>query len=634
MTQKIWVQNMQAAAKPMSFRCFVGAAAAALMCSTAALASDEGVTVSHGYSVFGDLKYPKDFKHLDYVNPSAPKGGEISQWAPGTFDSFNLYTRKGRAGALSTIGHEDLLTTFADDPTAQYCFLCETMEYPEDVSWVIFNLRPEVTFVDGTPWTAQDLKFTFDLFMEQGLPSFRAAFGAFIESIDVLDDHKIRFNFTADSPERDRIGLAGIFPAFSQKWFEETGARLDETSLTPIMGTGAYVLEDYRVNQRIVYKRRDDYWGKDLPHNVGRQNFDRIRVEYFADGTAALEAFKAGEYTFRNENNSKQWATGYDFPGVTNGWVIKEEIRDGSLASGQSFVFNLRREKFQDRRVREALGMMFNFEWSNESLFYGLYSRVQSFWGNSDMMAVGVPEGRELEILQALVDDGLLEADILTSEAVVPPVSGEARQLDRGNFRKASKLLDEAGWLVGDDGVRRKDGQELVVEVLESSPSFDRVISPFVQNMERLGVKAKLDRVDPAQDTERTRNYDFDMTTHSFSMPLEPSTGLEQWFGSEAKEGSTRNLMGLDDPAVDRLIDVIVAAETKDEMQQAVRALDRVLRQRLFWTPQWFKDVHTVAYFNQYEYPETLPDYALGELDFWWYNEEKAAALRAAGALR
>lgn len=596
-------------------------------------AEDEAIIKTHGYNFFGELKYPADYTQLNYVNVDAPKGGEISLWGQGTFDSFNLYTRKGRAGALSTIGHEDLLMTFADDPTASYCRLCETMEYPKDLSWVIYNLRPEVQFADGTFWTAEDLKFTFDLFMEQGLPSFRAAFGAFVKDVEVLDPHQIKFTFNEDSAERDRIPLSGIFSAFSKKWFEETGTRLDESSLTPIMGTGAYELDSYEINQQIIYKRRDDYWAKDLPFAKGRENFDNIRIEYFADSSAAFEAFKAGEYTFRNENTSRIWATGYNFPAIENGWAVQAELPNGNLAQAQSYVFNLRREKFQDRRVREALGLMFNFEWSNESLFYGIYERVQGFWGNSDLEATGTPSEGELALLQPLVDQGLLDASILANEVQMSPVSS-VRQLDRAALRKASALLDDAGWLVGDDGMRRKDGELLTVEILESSPSFDRVHNPYIENLKRLGVNASLNRVDPAQATDRERNYDFDMTVHSLSQAREPSTGLKQWFGSEAMNESTRNLMGLSDPAVDALIDVVVAAQTKDELRNGVRALDRVLRAELFWVPQWFKDVYTVAYYDQYEYPEPLPETALGELDFWWFNQDKHDALVAAGALK
>ena len=590
------------------------------------------VTISHGYSFFGDLKYPANFEHLDYVNAKAPKGGEISQWGFGTFDSFNAYARKGNSAALSSAPYETILTSFADDITSSYCYLCTTLEYPESRNWAIFNLRDDVTFSDGSTLSAEDVKFTFELFMEQGIPSYRAAVSGMVKSIEVIDRFKVKFTFSEDAPRRDVIDLAGGIPVFSKAWFERTGARLDESSLTPFIGTGPYVLDSYTINERVVYARRDDFWGEEIPINIGRNNFDRLRIEYFADSASAFEGFKGGVYTFRSENSSKQWATSYNFGSIENGHVIKTELPNGNLAQAQAYVFNLRREKFKDPLVREALSMMFNFEWSNEQLFYGLYDRVNSFWGNSSLEATGVPIGAELSILQDLVSKGLLDAGVLTEPAVMAPVSGP-RQLDRTNLRKASALLDEAGWLVNDAGMREKDGATFTLEVLDSSPAFDRITNPMIENMKALGIDAALNRVDPAQEVERSRAYDFDVTTHSMRMSLEPSSSLEQYFGTKAMDESSRNLMGLSDPGVDALIELVVRSETKTELNDRIRALDRVLRAKRFWIPQWFKSVHTVAYYDQYEYPFPLPAYALGEMDFWWYNAEKGAKLKAAGVL-
>lgn len=596
-------------------------------------AGAQDLVKSHGYSYFGDLKYPADFPHLDYVNPDAPKGGEISEWAPGTFDGYNPYFRGGNTAVMSTAPFEAIVTTTADDPTALYCYLCTTMEYPQDLSYVIFNLRDDVTFSDGSPMTADDIKFSYDTFMEQGLPEFRAAFDGQITLVEVLDPHRIKFTFGDDAPLRDRIGLAATFPPFSKAEWERDGRRIDQTWKTPPMGTGPYMLADFDYGRSLTYGRNQNFWGADLPINLGRNNFDSIRIEYFADGDTAFEAFKAGEYTFRVENSSLSWATGYDFPGIQNGSVIKAELPNGSLPSAQSFIFNLKRSQFQDPAVREAIRLMFNFEWSNETLFYGLYDRVESFWANTEMEAKGTPTPEELAVLQPLVDQGLLDAAILTDEVTMAPTSN-ANQLDRGNLRSASALLNDAGWIAGDDGIRRKDGKTLDVAFLESSPAFDRVINPYVENLKRLGVNAKLDRVDPAQETERTRSGDWDIVTHSFSMQLEPGTELKQWFGSETAEDSSRNLMGLADPAVDSLIDTVVAAQTADDMHAATRALDRVLRAKGFWVPEWFKAVYTVAYYDMFEHPENLPPYALGETNFWWFNADKAEALKASGALR
>ncbi|MEL7301837.1 MAG: extracellular solute-binding protein [Pseudomonadota bacterium] len=594
----------------------------------------EEVTISHGYSFFGDLAYPDpDFSHLSYVNPDAPKGGEISIWAQGTFDSFNPYTRKGNNAALSGIGDESLLTTFADDATSTYCFLCETLEYPESQEWVIFNLRPEVTFSDGTPVTADDYVFSFNELLTNGIPSFRAAFGAFFEDVEALDTHRLKVNFNPESPIRDRIETAGIFFPMSQAWYEENETTIDATRNAPHPGTGAYVLESFDFSRQIIYARNPDYWGNDLNINRGRQNFDQIRVEYFGDSTAAFEAFKAGAYTFRTENTSRLWATGYEFPALEDGFVVREALPDGSLGRNQSFIMNLRREKFQDVRVREAVRLMFNFNWSNESLFFGLYERPSSFWEFSENQATGLPNAAERAILEPLAEEGLIDAALITEEPIIPPASG-ARQFDRRNAGAAQALLDEAGWMVNPStGLREKDGEVLEMVFLESSPSFDRIINPYVENLRNIGIDAKLERVDPAQEQERTRVYDFDITTMGWSLGYEPSTGLRQWFAGELKNESSRNLAGVDDPAVDRIIELVVAAETTEELQTAVRALDRVLRSIRFNVPQWQNTEHWVAYWDQYGRPDPLPPLALGQLDFWWYDAEKAQALRDAGAL-
>jgi microcin C transport system substrate-binding protein len=615
---------------------------ASLLAITAALfahcarAEDSKVITSIGISTFGDLHYGPDFTHLDYVNPDAPKGGEISEWAPGTFDTMNPYTVKGVAGALSSMSYESVLTGTADEIGASYCLICSTMEYPEDRSWVIFNLRPEATFSDGTPLTADDVLFSFELFRTKGLSDFRKVFNEQVEGAEVLDPHKIKFTFKTGVPTRDLPADVGGLPVFSKAQYQAKKLDLEESSLTPFIGSGPYVADTIKPGERLVYKRNPDYWGKDLPIMKGQANFDSIRIEYFGDSIPAFEAFKAGTYTFRNENSSKTWATGYDFPAVTSGVVKKVELPSGGKANGQGFLFNLRREKFQDPRVREAIGLMFNFDWSNQTLFYGLYARINSFWENSWLAAEGAPSPEETAILQPLVSDGLLPASILTDDAVMAPVSG-ARQLDRGNLRKASALLTDAGWTVGADGVRvNAKGEKLHVEFLNDNPSFDRVISPFVENLKALGVDAELVNIDPAQMESRVRPpvYDFDIVTDFARTSYFSGAELKQYFGSATADDSVFNTMGLKSPAVDKLIEVVMAAKTKDDLTVATKALDRVLRAERFWVPEWFKASNTVAYYDQYEHPATLPPYALGELDFWWFNQEKADKLKASGALK
>jgi microcin C transport system substrate-binding protein len=596
------------------------------------LRADEAITKTHGFNFFGELRYPADYKHLDYVNPDAPKGGEISIWTMGTFDSFNPYTRKGRAGALASAPFESLLDGTSDEVGTSYGLLAETLEYPEDQSWVIFNMRPEARFSDGTPVTAEDVAFTYELFLNEGLASYRAILGQIVTGVEILGPHRIKYSFADDASRRDAIPIVGGLPVKSKAWFEKTGAKLDESRMEPAIGSGPYVLESYDINKRITYTRNPDYWGKDLPFNKGRGNFDTIRIEYFADSNAAFEGFKSGAYTFRQENSSKSWATAYDFPALDEGHVIKTLLPDGGMATGQSYVMNLRRDKFDDIRVRQAVGLLFNFEWSNESLFYGQYARINSFWENSELAAEGMPSEAELALLEPIAD--LLPPGVIDGEAVMAPVSGN-RTLDRKNLRKASALLDEAGWTVSNDGLRRNAaGETLTIEIIEDSPTFDRVHLPFIDNLKAAGIDAIYSRIDPAQMTDRSRNYDFDMMVEQFPMSLEPSSGLKQYFGSETADQSVFNSMGLKSEAVDALIEHIVNAQNKADLATSVKALDRTLRAYHFWVPQWFNNTYRVAYWNMYEHPETLPPFALGNLDFWWYNAEKAADLKAKGVLR
>ncbi len=629
---------------PRAARGTAAAAALALAgaMAVAGAARAEEVIRAHGISPFGDLKYPAGFAHLDYVNPDAPKGGELSLWAFGGFDSMNPYTIKGRSGAFATIFYESLLEGVADEHSASYCHLCESLEYPPAREWVVFHLRPEARFSDGSPVTAEDVLFSYETFLTKGLSDFRLVLSQQVERATVLGPLSIRFDFKPGVPTRDLPATVGGLPVFSKAHFEANGIDFEASTLTPFVGSGPYLLDSMRVGQTLVYRRNPDYWAKDMPLMRGRANFDRIRFEYYADYDAAFEGFKGGSYTFRTEARATLWATGYDFPALRAGHVVRRALPDGTIATGQSFVFNLRRPQFQDPRVREAISLMFNFEWSNVALFNGLYARINSFWENSELAAGGPPSPEEAAILKPLVDEGLLPASILTDEAVMAPVSwtrerdrAEQVQLDRPNLRRASALLDEAGWTVGAGGLRRNAaGQTLRVEFLNDSPSFDRIINPFVENLRQLGIEATNARVDNAQLVNRERSHDFDIVTHQFPMGYVPGSSLKQYFGSQSADNSTFNLMGLRSPAIDRLIEVVLAADSAEAVLHATRALDRALRAERFWVPQWFKDEHWVAYFDMYEHPDPLPPYSLGHADFWWWNAEKAAALRAAGALR
>ncbi|MEQ6249146.1 extracellular solute-binding protein [Sulfitobacter sp. HNIBRBA3233] len=598
---------------------------------------------SHGYSFYGDLKYPEDYAHFDYVNPDAPKGGEISISTLGTFDSMNPYSRKGRGGALSTIMFESLLgdgvggeAAPADVYGEYYCLLCESLEYPESKDWVIFHMRPEARFSDGTPVTAHDIAFSHNLLLDQGLQSYADAVRKRIPKVEVIDDHTIKFYFTEGISRRSLIDQVGFVPAWSKKWYEESGARLDESRLETSPGSGPYMIEEVDVNRRIVYARNPDYWGKDLPFNVGRNNFDRIRVEYFGDENSAFEAFKSGEYTFRSEGNSRQWATAYDFPKVQDGYVVKEEIADGSPPTPTGFIFNLGREVLQDKRVREAVSLAFNFEWTNESLQYGLFKPRASFTQDTPLMATGTPEGAELEFLQSLGD--AVAPELLIEEVRMPHVSEPERLLDRRNARRAMRLLDEAGWAVGDDGMRRNaEGEPLRLTFLlnsSGSATLSAVVENFVANLENYGIDAVLEKVDSSQYTARERDRDYDMIYDSYAAFLGTGTGLAQRYGSEAASYSLFNPAGLASPMVDAIIEASLNADTREEEEAAMTALDRALRYEFIMIPLWYNDVFWTAYYDQYDHPEEQPPFALGYLDFWWYDAEKAAELRAAGALR
>ncbi|MCZ0812572.1 extracellular solute-binding protein [Roseovarius sp. EGI FJ00037] len=605
--------------------------------------AEDHVIRSHGYSYYGDLTYPADYEHFDYVNPDAPKGGEISLYAPGTFDSMNPYSRKGRAGRYSWMVYESLLGEMpasggpapADVYGEMYGLLAESLEYDEGKTWVIFNMRPEARFADGTPVTAHDVVFSHNLFLEQGLPSYAQAVSRRITGAEALDDHRVKFTFAEDISRRSLIDQVGSTPVFPKAWYEENGARLDEPRLEAAPGSGPYQVASYDVNRRIVYERDPDYWGKDLPINRGRHNFDRIRIEYFADDSAAFEAFKAGEYTFRAETNSKSWATGYDFRAVDRGWVRLEELPDGTPPTPNGIVFNLARAPLKDMRVREAVALAYNFEWTNESLQYGLFSQRHSFVQDTPLEAEGVPEGAELELLKSLGD--VVPEAMLSEPARRAHESNGSRLNDRRNLRRAMKLLDEAGWSVGEDGKRRNAQGELLSLDFpipsSGSATLSAVVESFVSNLKLMGIDARQEKVDPSQFTMRSRDRDYDLVFDSYTSFLGAGTGLMQRFGSEDAAFSLFNPAGLASPMVDAIINAALDADTREEEDTALTALDRALRHEFFMVPVWYNDSNWVAYWDMYEHPDALPPYALGVLDFWWYNEDKAKALEEAGAL-
>ncbi len=581
----------------------------------------------HGLSTFGDLKYAPDFHHFDYVNPDAPKGGKVSQVGPGgtlTFDSFNLFILKGdRAQGLEFL-YDTLMARALDEPDAVYGLVAQSAEVAADGMSVVFKLRPEAKFADGAPVTADDIVFSFDALKTKGHPSYRIVLRD-VEKAEALDQSTVKYSFKGDLVKPLPIEVAQL-PVLPKAYYATRN--FEETSLERPVGSGPYKIGQFSQGRYVSYERRDDYWAKDLPVNRGRFNFDEVRYDYFRDRTLELEALLANAIDFREEFTSKDWATGYDKPMVRDGRVQKISLPDETPSGAQGFFLNTRRAKFQDIRVRQALDLAFDFEWSNRNLFFGLYTRTASFFENSDMKAVGKPSPDELVLLEPFKDQ--LPAAVF-GEVYVPPVT-DGSGLPRENLRKAQGLLKEAGWAVdpADRTLKNAKGEPFVFEILLDAAAFERIAGPYVKNLKAIGITANMRRVDPAQFELRMKTFDFDMTVERFSLRLTPGVELKNFWGSDAaKTDGSFNLAGISNPAVDALADRIVQAKTRAELVVAARALDRVLRSGHYWVPHWYKAAHHLAFWNKYSWPDVKPKYDRGALSTWWYDPAKAAKLTA-----
>ncbi len=613
-------------------RRIAGAALSALLALAApAVAAEGGVIVSHGISTFGDLKYPAGFPHFDYVNPDAPKGGTMSFRGTGgsqTFDSLNAFILKGEPAQGLGLLYDSLLAGSADEIDASYGLIAESLEYPEDRSWVIFHMRPEARFADGEPLTAEDVVWTFETLRDKGSPTYRITL-ADVAGAEAIDDHTVKFTFKEGVPTRDLPALVGGLSILPKHYYDTVP--FEESTLVPPVGSGAYEIAAVQPGRSIKYCRVKDYWGAKAPVNVGSGNFDCYVYEYFADNTAAFEALKSGQYLFHEEFFSAIWAKDYNFPAINKGWVKREELPDNRPSGTQGFWMNLRKPQLQDIRVREAIALMFNFEWSNATLFYGNYERTISFFQNSPMMAEGLPAGEELATLERFRDQ--LPPEIFTEPAYLPPVNSAERTNDRTAIRRASKLLDEAGWTVGPGGLRQNaEGQTLKIEILEDNPSLERVINPFVSNLRQIGIDASLRMVDSAQYEERQKNHDYDILPTRLVMSMAPSVELRTIYGSQGVDAAgSFNLSGVSDPAVDGIIELIIAAQSREELDGRVKALDRVLRSKQLWVPNWSKGAFWIAYWDVFGRPDEPPAYSRGDA-YWWLDREKYDALKAQGA--
>lgn len=599
--------------------------ASALICAFAASAS--AAEKRHGLSAFGAFKYPADFKHFEYVNPDAPKGGRlvtIGTQAVLTFNSFNPFIRKDDpAQGLLDYTFDSLMVRAMDEPDAMYGLVAHSAEVADDKRSVTFYLRPEAKFRDGTAVTAEDVVFSFDMLRD--ITRAKPQFALLLQDVakaEAIDAHTVRYEFKGENLRDLPQQVAGL-PILSKAYY--TKVEFDKSSLEPPMSSGPYEIGDFRQGTFVSYKRRPDYWGKDLPVMRGRWNFDEIRLDYYRDRTAGLEAFKAGAYDLREEFTSKSWATEYKFPAVEQGRVKLATLPDNRPAGAQGWFINTRREKFADPRVRKALDYAFDFEWTNKNLFYGLYKRTHSFFTNSDLEAEGPPSEAELKMLEPFKDK--LPPEVFGPPYKSPVSDGSGR--DRRQLAAASKMLEEAGWKVGPNGIRVNDkGETLSLELLMEEPQLEKIFAFLVEKFRAIGVQASIRNIDSAQYQVRLKSFDFDLDMSRFALDNTPGPELKLFMGSAAaKSEGSFNLAGISDPIVDALIEHILRAPNREELTAAARALDRVLRAGYYWIPQWSKSSHTIAFWDRFSWPAVKPKYDRGIDDTWWFDAEKAAKL-------
>lgn len=582
----------------------------------------------HGLSAFGELKYAPDFTHFDYVNPEAPKGGRFHysppNWlfnqSPQTFNTLNTFVLSGDAPPRMENCFDSLMTSALDEPDSIYCHLAEWAEIAEDRNTYRFGLRPEALFHDGTPLTAEDVVFSFNLLKAEGHPSLATALRD-MESIEAADPATVVLRFNGQHSARTVLAVASI-PVLSQLYY--TANPFDSGSLDIPLSSGPYRPGRVESGRFIEYERVRDYWAADLPTARGLSNFDVVRLEFYAERLAEFEAFKKGNIHWRQEATAQVWATGYDFPAVTEERVLKAEFPREKRPTMQAWAVNQRRAPFDDWRVRQAINLCFDFEWTNEKIFYGAYDRSQSLFENSEFKAEGLPGEAERALLESLESD---VPEAAFGEAVTQPVSdGSGR--DRELLREADRLLREAGF-ERQGGALLKDGKPLTLEILIHASVFERLHAGMIQNLRRLGVDAGIRLIDPAQYNARLMDYDFDMTMFAISFTATPTAeGLDQVFSTRSAEiPGTRNLPGAKVEIYDELLERLAQAQSRDELITVMKVMDRVLRARLDWIPNWYSANHLVAYWDMFGFKEPKPDYGWPVESLWWYDEEKATAI-------
>ncbi|PID41405.1 MAG: hypothetical protein CSB48_14775 [Proteobacteria bacterium] len=565
----------------------------------------------------GATRYNADFRHFDYVNPDAPKGGTVKLGTVGRgggYDSFNPFIVKGISAAGVDYIYDTLTQHASDEAFTEYGHVAQTIEMPEDRSQVTFHLNPKARFHDGHPVTAEDIEFSFNTLVEQGRP-FYAAYYRDVDHIEIINDHSIKFVFKTDQNKELPL-ILGQLPVLPKHYWQDRD--FSKTSLEPPLGSGPYKIRSFQAGRSVTYERVKDYWAKDLPTARGMYNFDEIIYEYYLDNTVALEAFKSGEFDFRQENTSRNWATAYVGDAFDNGTLIKEEIKHENPTGMQAFVFNTRKEVFSDPTVREALSYAFDFEWTNKNLFYGAYARTKSFFSNSELASSGLPSGEELEILKKYKSQ--LPAQIFTTPFTVPTTKGDGNV--RNNLRKAIKLLRKAGWSIKNNKMtNKKTGKTLAFEVMLISKDFERIVQPFIQNLKKIGVDVTIRLVDASQYINRIRSFDFDSIVYTFGQSNSPGNEqMEYWHSSKADIPGSRNIIGIKSPVVDELIQLVINAKDREQLIQRTRALDRVLLQGHYVIPQWHNRSYRIAYKKELKRPKISPKYSLG-FDTWWLEK-------------
>lgn len=606
-------------------------AAALLLGLVVPASAEEGLEHHHAISLIGAPKYPADFKQFDYVNPDAPKGGLVRMADIGSFDSLNPVLYRGEAAAGLGLVYESLMADSLEEPSTSYGLIAEWASYPADFSSVTFKLRDEARWHDGTPITPDDVIYSLEV--NKAANPRMSLYYKNVARAEATGPNEVTFTFDVKgNRELPMImGQLTILPKHYWTGKDANGNQRDplKTTLEPPLGSGAYRIKEASPGRTISYERVADYWGKDLPVNRGQWNFDEVRFDYYRDDTVAFESFKAGNLDYHQEVSAKNWASAYDFAAVRNGWIKRQEVPIKSAQSMQCFVLNLRHPQFDDRRVRQAFNLAFDFEWANKNLFYGQYARVGSFFQGSELAAPeALPQGRELEILNEVKDR--VPPEVFT-EVHHNPVN--AREDDvRSNLRKAVQLLKEAGYEVKNGVlVDSKTGQPFTVEFLLVSPLFERIVQPYIANLQRLGIKATLRMVDSAQYTRRLNAFDYDIVVGNFPQSSSPGNEQRDFWGSESasREGS-QNLIGVKDPAIDKLVDHVIFAKDRQELVAATNALDRVLQWNDFVVPQWFSPKMRIAYWDRFGQPPTLPGLTPGFPQVWWYDKEKADRLPGA----